>query len=394
MSSTGLYQPIVKTNADCLLGITAPSSVKIDDPHPLVLHVPPSFSHNPAVMSSTNICSDTNLLGPLTLGWAYVLSAYWSEVQNGSIYYMHLNAVDIPSHIADGHPFLQGLETQAEVDWWLAILASRNSWKATIQRHGQSWLSPWTLNHDCEYTSANESHNLAPTFKESLQMLRQFATQHNVLHQASMAFIAALAIPTHNLWNIPVRLPRVVFPRTSRMTQSSGADIMQFVKLVDLLPRFIMVSLFGLECIIRSAFYTDTVHSLSCGQWIQPAVDGWPESPMWAAAVGCQRCPSLSAWWTGMGISGLLSKGYIRTLIGAASWTTNLVNCFWTGARESYLCSVLYEDVTLDVQGSGPYRTVPKGDELLALYLASGLGPEGRLANPPICPWRIPVREE
>jgi len=67
----------------------------------------------------------------------YVLSAYWSEVQNSSIYYMHLNAVNIPSHITDGHPFLQGLETQAEVDWWLAILASRNSWKATIQCHGQ-----------------------------------------------------------------------------------------------------------------------------------------------------------------------------------------------------------------------------------------------------------------
>jgi hypothetical protein len=77
-------------------------------------------------------------------------------------------------------------------------------------------------------------------------------------------------------------------------------------------------------------------------------------------------------------------------LVGTGMWPTNLVVCSWTGAKESYFCSVLEGDISLTVTGNGPYRTIPRAEELLMLFLMSGRGPEGRLKDATGCPWRPP----
>ena len=164
---------------------------------------------------------EANYLGLLTLAWTYVLSAYWSETQNGIISYTNHTASCSTTIEQPGQIFLtlDASETEAEIDWWCAIFAPRNGWQASIHRHGQKWSSPWSLNYDNEHSfpvivrqsgrAQNESRSPAPTFKDSLEMLRRFATKRRLLRQASMAFIAALIIPTHNLWGIPVRPSRV-----------------------------------------------------------------------------------------------------------------------------------------------------------------------------------------
>ena len=39
------------------------------------------------------------------------------------------------------------------------------------------------------------------------------------------------------------------------------------------------------EGVIRSAFYDDRIHTLSSGQWIQPAVTSWPDSSVFASKL-------------------------------------------------------------------------------------------------------------
>jgi hypothetical protein len=416
MSSAGLLNPITTTCSDCILGITTTSSVTLTNSYtPNLEQIPPVLDTHAAISLFPSTFSDvslsrvvsreSNYLGLLTLAWTYVLSAYWSEVQQGVLRYTDCKAPCCPStttasitHPCDILLTLDASEAaSAEVEWWRAILAPGKGWEASIDRHGRPWSSPWSLDHGNGDTlfviiwqDRMESRNEAPNYRDSLRMLRRFASSRGILRQASMAFIAALIVPTHNLWSIPIQLPPV-FPRFIwQGRQVSEVDINNFDQLVYLLPRLITVSLFGVEGVIRSAFYNDTIHSLSSGQWIQPAVISWPDSSLFATEVGCQRCPSLAKWWIGMGISGLLSKKAIGMLVGTGMWPTNLVVCSWTGAKESYFCSVLERDISLTVTGNGPYRTIPRAEELLILFLMSGRGPEGRLKDATSCPWRPP----
>ena len=352
----------------------------------------------------SNAGSDTsNYLAVLTLAWTYVLSAYWSEVQKGQLCYTHSKAQHCPSvtpsdtiYLGKVFLFLDASESSiAEVGWWRAILAPGKGWEASINRHNRLWSSPWCLENDSDdrfiVVSENSlgSDNKPPTYNQSRDMLYQFAARHGLLRQSSMALMAALIIPTHHVWGIPVRLPAPIH-LMNQCSQNSKADITAFQRLIDLLPRLVTISSFGVEGVLRSAFYDESIHSLSSGQWIQPAMISWPHSSVFAAEVGCQRCPQLAKWWIGMAISGMLSAKSVRMLVGTGMWPTNLVLSLWTGAKDSYFCTVFEQDICITVTGNGPWTTIPRATELLMLFMTSGEGPEGRLMEATSCPWKPP----
>ena len=419
MSLAGLVDSNATTSSEYVLGFTTITSVSLGNNYPIhtesVSADVNSAAHHDTGLSSPSIpgpspvenvtCHDSNYLAAFTLAWNYVLSAYWSDVQKGVMRYTNCKACHASSTATASTTSL-GVEvlfldashfSAVEVEWWRSILAPGKGWEATIDRYGQSWSSPWCLENENRnnqfivvWEGSIESTDQPPTFKDSLTMLRHFAESHGILRQASMALLAALGIPTHNIWGIPVRLPPPTHRLPDRVIQEPAVDISTFQRLVGLLPRLVTISLFGIDGLLRSVFYDDSIHSLSSGQWIQPAVISWPDSSALAAEVGCQRCPQLARWWIGMAISGLLSKKTIKMLAGTGMWPTNLVASLWTAAKDSYFCSVFEQDIALHLSGNGPFRTIPRAEEVLMLFVTSGRGPEGRLVEATSCPWKPP----
>ena len=145
-------------------------------------------------------------------------------------------------------------------------------------------------------------------------MLVEFTNRRGLQCQSSIALMAALHIPTHNLWSLPVRLP---VPHAMDVhCSASTEDTATFQRLKDQLPRVVTVALFCVESFLRSGFYEESIHSLSSGQWVQPAIVSWPDSTAFAAEVGYRRTPHLAKWWVGMAVTGMLSKRSVKFLLG------------------------------------------------------------------------------
>ena len=150
-------------------------------------------------------------------------------------------------------------------------------------------VSNGDINSDVEETSR---------FQQAHDILVEFTNLRGLQCQSSIALIAALNIPTQNLWSLPLRLP---CPHAmNRHSSASIEDTATFQRLRGVIPRLVTVGLFGVESLLRSGFYSDSIHSLSSSQWLQPAIVDWPDSSAFAAEVGCRRTPELAKWWIGM----------------------------------------------------------------------------------------------
>jgi hypothetical protein len=416
----GLVDSGATVQSECLLGVQVATSVHFANDYPQppkFLAIPSTSQINQATEPSSTspfsaaekcVSGRPNFLAALTLAWTYILSAYWSEIQGGSIVYTNSKATQCHnasvttigiSGLGQAFLFLDDAEiTVAEVLWWRSVLARPKGWEAKIERDGETWFSPWSvLNADGndQFVIVTRQGDFEPpstplSYEQSLAMLKRFVVRQEIWNQANMALMAALCVPTHNLWSIPVSLPRPIHRFTTQNSPDRTVEIADFQRSISLFPRLVTISSFGVEGLLQSAFYDDSIHSLHCGQWIDPAMISWPDSSTVAAEVGCQRSPASAKWWIGMAISGLLSKQAVKLLIGAAMWPTNLVLTAWTGAKHSYVCSVLEREVSLTVSGKGHWRTIPRSEELLMLFITSGQGPEGRLREITSCPWKPP----
>ena len=413
-SPAGLVKSNATTSSQCLLAIESPVRAYFDNNYPRYpegtshLRVTPLESLNSLSITDTpsipnNTTNEPNYLALLTLAWGYVLSAYWTATQNGKICYTESKAPYNSSSLPDRLPRRHILHLNTpptihfsnELQWWRAVLAPGRGWEAKIDRQGQTWLSPWTVENDPEsefFIVTNNDSNLdvdePPGFQQAHDILVEFTLRRGLQCQSSVALMAALNIPTHNLWSLPLRLPR---PRAmSRYHSASAEDTATFQRLRDQIPQLVTVALFGVESILRSGFFTESIHSLSSGQWLQPAVVSWPDSSAFAAEIGCKRSPELAKWWIGMAVSGMLSRKSVVNLVGDGMWPTNLGACIWMGATDSHFCTVFDRDVGIRVRGSGKWATIPRAEEALILFTTSGDGPQGNLIDPPICPWRPP----
>ena len=412
-SIAGLVPAKATTFSTCILAIQSPMRVNFDNNYPRypegTSHLPedpcdsynsmPGLSHPASIVDNTS--NEPNYLGLFTLAWGYVLSEYWAATQKGEVRYTEhkapCNSCSIPDGFPRGHILHLDASTlvPSELRWWQAVVAPNRGWDATIYRQGQTWQSPWTVENHSEPKFAiswnGDSHidvDEPPGYQQAHDMLVEFTNRRGLQYQASIALMAALNIPTHNLWSLPVRLP---LPQAMNVhCSASTEDTATFKRLKDQLPRLVTVALFGVESFLRSGFYEESIHSLSSGQWIQPAIVSWPDSTAFAAEVGCRRTPHLAKWWIGMAVTGMLSKRSLKLLLGDGLWPTNLGVYAWTGAKDSHFCTVFGQDIGIPVRGTGKWATIPRAQEALALFATSGEGPQGRLMDPPVCPWRPP----
>jgi ribonuclease HI len=195
----------------------------------------------------------------------------------------------------------------------------KSAWANEIQ--DQIWLSPWTLKNMANEFSIVGNGDCDPDvgeprgYQQAHDMLTNFTSHRGLQCQSGIALMAALNIPTHNLWELPVHLSP---PHSmDRHCRPSTEDKATFERLNELIPRLVTVALVGVENFLRSGFYEEkSVHSLSSGQWLQPAIVSWPDSSVFAAEVGCKRTPHSAKWWIGMAASGRLSRRSVQHLLG------------------------------------------------------------------------------
>jgi hypothetical protein len=302
-----------------------------------------------------------------------------SSTQNGKSIF-HLNAPDLSPN---------------ELQWWRAILAPGRGWNATIRRHEQTWPSPWTVEADPE-----------SIFSMGFAMTRALPTRTSRTHRDisrplgcsldSLLAVAYSAKPASPSWR---RLIRTIYgasksifppltPGSTYFGLHRGHGYSRTSKSTAPASRHDHLT----QCrgLLRSGFYEESIHSLSSGQWLQPAIISRPNSSALAAEVGCTRTPHLAKWWIGMATSGMLVKKWVADLVGSGMWVPNLAICVWTRAMNSYFVKVSGQDVGIEVNGSGRWATVSRAEEVLVLFATSGNGPQGRLMNPSVCPWRPP----
>ena len=87
--------------------------------------------------------------------------------------------------------------------------------------------------------------------------------------------MASLCIPILNLHKIVVNFPRPNHPMpTVRNGEAQVLD--DFDGLVKIVPHLVIISSFTVESYIRSAFYSDSLHSMECGAMGLPPSSGGP----------------------------------------------------------------------------------------------------------------------
>jgi len=164
-SIAGLVTSSATTSSECIIAIQTPVLVDFDNTYPRypegkITYSPSNPSHPPTLSDhshTASILADTsnepNYLGLLTLACAYVLSAYWSAAQQGTIRYTDHKATcnsSIPGSLHLGSSLRLDASSLGpnELRWWQAVLAPGRGWDAAIHRQGQMWRSPWTIeNH-------------------------------------------------------------------------------------------------------------------------------------------------------------------------------------------------------------------------------------------------------
>jgi len=140
MSIAGLVTSHATTSSECIVAIHTPVLADFDNNYPeypegnttsclRTLSNPPRVSnHTHPTAIPVGTPNEPNYLGLLTLGWTYVLSAYWVESQQGIIRYSDRQAC-CNSSIAGCRPLGFNLHLNAshlgpnELRWWQAGLA-------------------------------------------------------------------------------------------------------------------------------------------------------------------------------------------------------------------------------------------------------------------------------
>lgn len=158
-----------------------------------------------------------NYLGILTIGWCYVLSARFVEIQ-GEGATMQYTASKIENYDEDSCdlPETDIIDVRAADEnitrWWYAILAQREGWKAIIKRiHRHEFLAPWAVSQTCNTRFAINQKGLSPTSsytpltsEKAFDVLAGFAQFHNLGSQLPIAPMTAITLPTHEYYGSTV----------------------------------------------------------------------------------------------------------------------------------------------------------------------------------------------
>lgn len=215
-----------------------------------------------------------NYLAILTLGWCYTLSSRLVEIQSdGAI--MRYTASKATAHNTSCHD--AGLDTidigeayGGMISWLSAILAPGEGWRAIVKHRDEGeFLAPWSLRtannptFSVKWQGSKSERPYHPPLSsnEAFHLLSRFAIWHNLGSQFSVAFAAALSVPTHQYHGTTFQLPRP----TSTTARCPGSSTM-FVP-----PEWTMLYE-NLDYYMSLSCKPEAIISLLCGTFWEPGV--------------------------------------------------------------------------------------------------------------------------
>ncbi|KAL2359840.1 hypothetical protein RJZ56_007309 [Blastomyces dermatitidis] len=368
-----------------LLGVSTPTRCTVDGCFSWL-----QSSSSSDIVQTCQSCD--NHLAAFTCAWAFILSAFWAESQYGSLTYTGVTARIINRHENPRESGLMDMQSSAiEAEWWAAVLANGNGWRATVQHDDKEYLSPWNVQLCSEdlftiltpYVTTRKTKS-PPSAAEALNFLSRYCAAYGLRLQGIAALFAALALPTHSLFARPAALPR---PRHIAQQRHGISGDTLFAGFLPHIPSFMTISAIGIAPILRSALYDPGTYCHVSGAWLSQLLAEWPAENERAAISGYTRSPTVGGIWMGASISSLLSRKFIHILAGSGMWRANLSLSWWTQTAQSFFCRFSEEP---NAQVASVVPLIPRAEEAFLLFITSARGPERHLIPTPMSPWRPP----
>lgn len=346
--------------------------------------------------------SKSNGVSILFLGWTYILCMKLLEKQHLPMQYTNKppptsRDSESTSHSNDQWETIDiGIASEAEVQWWRAILAPGQGWRpATGQQ--SVWAISYTGNIKFRVLAKVEPGVGSttcfnpPSSAEAVGFLSRFASIYNLQGQASLALAMALTLPLHGEINSTVRLPKPLLVRVG--TPSTCPSIITHE--YDNLSRYMTLSSKPafLSSALWSTFWEPGIDSNLVSPWcdpiikvVKPLIDR-DELERLGHLMALRR-PNLAPLWYGVAACG--QTKIIKAIIPfLEKLQTPMVSrpipevAAWTRSPQSFM----------DLSGSGPYISketgeVSRADVWRLRHECWNIEPEGIcFRNPPFSPW-------
>ncbi|KAM7182893.1 hypothetical protein V8F33_013945 [Rhypophila sp. PSN 637] len=358
--------------------------------------------------------SDTksNGVSLLFFGWTYILCMKLLEKQHLDMKYTTRlpptsRQSESSSQLDDRWNTVDiGIATEAEIQWWNAILAPGQGWRPAT---GQQ--SVWAISYNgnikfrvsakVEPAIRSTTSFNPPSSAEAVSFLSKFASIYNLQGQASLALAMALTLPLHGEINSTVQLPKPLLVRDGIQSPCPSIITDEY----DNLSRYMTLSSKPafLSSTLWSTFWEPGVDSNLVSPWcdpiikvIKPLIDRDDLERL--GHLMALRRPNLAPLWYGVTACG--QTKIIKAIIPfLEKLQTPMVSrpipevAAWTRSPQSFM----------DLSGSGPYINqetgeVSRADVWRLRHECWDAEPEGMcFRNPPFSPWppfgSIPVDE-
>ncbi|KAK9442048.1 immunoglobulin variable region used by the ITC63B heavy chain [Metarhizium brunneum] len=330
----------------------------------------------------------------LTLAWAYVLSARWTEIIPGASNMTYTESVatrDSRDNARNGDGDLivdLGDITYEAARWWAAILAPEEGWGACIFHNGRVLKSPWSVKLESCRTLALR-YNAVPSplewhfsasFSTAMAYVLDYTIYHGLQNQSRAAFAAALLLPTRHRISKQVRWPRMHLPRMQRSKPSVEQYLPPWGSNNCQLDRLLALSCntTGVISLLCSTFIEPDIPCNVCGAWIQGAfaildTQVAKEPHILAQMLMC-RAPNLNFLWLG----GILMnvQHYIMKWARPVAFQIDLHSAAWTNSYVSFI----QKPVSRTASNA---TTVQRSDEARLMFLSQA----DHHSNPPLVPF-------
>lgn len=356
-------------------------------------------SPHPATKYTDYICSKSNHVPILTLAWAYILSARWTELISGARAPAYSNHEGQPSTGTMSRELEQGTSPivvdVGDVDgdaarWWTAILSADGGWYASIQSDtGFNLHSPWAIRTQPGSTfhvsakiqpHSNTTNFRPPSFSTAIRYLSDYCSLHDAADHSQAALAAALLIPVAKLDNRRIELPVLPLPRKApywrerkQATSAWDGELCQLDQLLTL-----SCNSRGVKSLLNSVFFDPDVACNVCGAWLQGSFafldSDKAKDPYRRLQTFMNRDPGLSFLWLGAFITG--AEGRCLQEARSGWWKVDLNAAAWTRTHVSFIQGF----VTKPAPGS---QQVSRANECRLLYLSH----EQDHAIPPLFPF-------
>lgn len=330
----------------------------------------------------------------LTLAWAYVLSARWTQIIPGASTIEYTDSLAMSTDRGDmengGSDSVIdiGDVTDEAVRWWAAVLAPGEGWIARIHHNSRYLQSPWSVKLESARTLlllhgailSCPGCRAPASFSIAVRYILDYSRYHGVQDQSRAAFAAALLLPTRHSISKQVRLPVPQLSHKSRSKKLAkhdnppwGSDICQLDRLLTM-----SCNTTGMISLLSSSFIEPDLPCNVCGAWIQGAfaVLDIPlaQEPRTLTRMLVRKSPNLGFLWLGGILMGV--QHFVMKWARPAAFKIDLHSAAWTDSFVSF--------IQKPVSGlTSNAETIQRSDEARLMFLSQA----EHHSNPPLVPF-------